>query len=228
MTRAKAIFSFISSVTVSLLLALPSHAQEPLPLQTESADSIPLLNGFAVSVDLVGPIQRVVGDFGQFEAAFRVNLRDRYFPIVEVGIGNAKHDDVVTLFHYKSAAPYFRLGMDYNMLKDKHDIYRIYGGGRYAFSYFKYDIAHPGVTDPIWKTEAPLVANEEKGHYHWLELSIGVDAKIWGPFHVGWSIRYRRRLIYDYGSTGNAWYVPGYGESGKTRLGGTFNVGIDL
>ena len=86
MTRAKAIFSFISSVTVSLLLALPSHAQEPLPLQTESADSIPLLNGFAVSVDLVGPIQRVVGDFGQFEAAFRVNLRDRYFPIVEVGM----------------------------------------------------------------------------------------------------------------------------------------------
>ena len=227
MTRAKAIFSFISSVTVSLLFALPSHAQQPSPSAMEAGDSIPLLNGFAISVDLVGPIQRLAGDYGQFEAALRVNLRDRYFPIVEAGMGNAKHD-VVTQFSYKCTAPYLRLGMDYNLLKDKHDIYRIYGGGRYALSYFKYDVTHPGVFDPIWKTEAPIDAKGEKGHYHWLELSIGVDAKIWGPFHIGWSVRYRRRLIYDAGSTGNVWYVPGYGESSKTRIGGTFNVGIDI
>ncbi len=228
MTRAKAIFSYISSVTVSLLFALSSHAQQLSLPEMEPGDSIPLFNGFAISVDLVGPIQRLVSDYGQFEAALRVNLRDRYFPIVEVGLGNAKHDDVVTQFSYKSTAPYFRLGMDYNLLKDKHDIYRIYGGGRYALSYFKYDVSHPGVLDPIWKTVAPIEANGEKGHYHWLEFSIGVDAKIWGPFHMGWSVRYRRRLFYDTGSTGNVWYVPGYGESGNTRLGGTFNVGIDL
>lgn len=228
MTRAKAIYSFISSVTVSLLMALPTHAQEPLSLEMEKGDSVPLLKGFAVSLDLVGPIQRMVSDYGQFEAALRVNLRDRYFPIVEVGLGNAKHNDVVTQISYKSTAPYFRLGMDYNLLKDKHDVYRVYGGGRYALSYFKYDFAHPGVKDPIWETEAPLDTKGAKAHYHWLELSIGVDAKIWGPFHMGWSVRYRRRLIYDSGPSGNAWYVPGYGESGKTRLGGTFNVGIDL
>ena len=228
MTRAKAIFSFISSVTVSLLLALPSHAQQPLSTEMEEGDSVPFLKGFAVSVDLVGPIQRLLGDYGQLEAALRVNLHDQYFPIVEVGIGNAKHDDVVTHISYKSTAPYFRLGMDYNLLKDKHDIYRIYGGGRYALSYFKYDISHPGVIDPIWKTEVPYGANGVKCHYHWLEFSIGVDAKIWGPFHMGWSVRYRRRLIYDSGSLGNVWYVPGYGESGKTCLGGTFNLGIDL
>ena len=228
MTRAKAIFSFISSITVSLLLALPSHAQEFLSSEMESSDSVPLFKGFAVSVDLVGPIQRLVSDYGQFEAALRVNLRDRYFPIVEAGIGNAKHDDVVTQISYKSTAPYFRLGMDYNLMKDKHDIYRIYGGGRYAFSYFNYDVTHPGVVDPAWHIVAPYEATDVKCHYHWLELSVGVDAKIWGPFHIGWSVRYRKRLFYDSGALGNVWYVPGYGESGKSLIGGTFNVGIDL
>lgn len=228
MTRAKAICSFISSVTVSLLLTLPLQGQPTPAFEVEVADSVPLLKGFAVSVDLAGPIQRLVSDYGQYEAAVRANLRDKYFPIVEAGLGSAKHDDVVTNISYKSTAPYFRLGMDYNLMKDKHDIYRIYGGGRYAFSYFKYDVAHPGLVDPVWKTDVPYGASGVKCHYHWLELSIGVDAKIWGPFHMGWSVRYRRRLIYDSGPLDNAWYVPGYGESGKTRLGGTFNIGIDL
>lgn len=228
MTQPKDIFSFISSVAISILLALPLHAQQTIDTELETTDSVPFLKGFAVSLDLVGPILRVAGDYGQLEAAFRMNLRDHYFPIVEAGLGSAKHDDVVTQISYKSTAPYFRLGMDYNLMKDKHDIYRIYGGGRYAFTYFSYDVSHPGLTDPIWNDIAPYGANDVKCNYHWLELSIGVDAKLWGPFHMGWSVRYRRRLFYDSGSLGNVWYVPGYGKSGKTRLGGTFNIGIDL
>ena len=72
-----------------LLASIPANAKG----KDGSAknDSVPLFNGFAVSVDLVGPVQMLIGDYGQYEAALRINLKDRYFPIVEAGIGKADH-----------------------------------------------------------------------------------------------------------------------------------------
>ena len=53
-------------------------------------------------------------------------------------------------------------------------------------------------------------------------------AKIFGPLHLGWSVRYKRRLSYDIAEMGNCWYVPGYGKAGSTRLGGTFNIMLNF
>ena len=227
MTRRVPICIYISSLTISLLLALPLSAQRQEPL-VEVNDSTPLLNGFAVSADLFGLVQSIVSDYGQYEGALRVNLRDKYFPIIELGIGRASHDDEVTLISYSSRAPYGRIGLDVNLMKDKHDDYRIYGGLRYGFSSFKFDLSHPGVTDPVWGNVAEYNAKGVKCNYHWAEAVAGVDAKIWGPIHLGWSVRYRKRLAYSCGDIGNAWYVPGYGKNGSTRLGGTFNISIDI
>ena len=66
-------------------------------------------------------------------------------------------------------------------------------------------------------------------NYHWIEAVVGVDAKIYGPLHLGWSLRYKRRIAHkEEGDFGNTWYVPGFGIFGDTRLGGTFNVIIDI
>ena len=229
MTRRAAIFTYISSLLISLFISLPSKAQnKTLETETVQTDSISLIHGIAVSFDLVGAIQNMVSDYGQYEAAVRLNLRDTYFPVLEVGIGSADHDDVVSQTHYKSSAPYFRIGADYNLMKDKHDLYRIYGGLRYAFSYFSYDITHPDIVDPIWGDEVPYSASDVKCNSHWAEISAGVDATIFGPLHLGWSVRYRKRISQKNGSMGNVWYVPGFGKSGSTRLGGTFNITIDI
>ena len=45
---------------------------------------------------------------------------------------------------------------------------------------------------------------------------------------MGWSVRYRRRLVHDEGILDKTWYVPGYGIQESTRLGYTFNVMIDI
>ena len=148
MTRPVPTLSSISRHLISLLClcgALSAYGQPKLRV-AEPVDSVAFLRGFAVSVDLVGPIQKMVSDYGQFEGAFRVNLRDKYFPIIEAGIGKASHNDAVTKISYSSSAPYFRVGIDFNLMKMKHDVNRIYGGVRYGFSSFKYDISHPGVT----------------------------------------------------------------------------------
>lgn len=86
-----------------LLLASTANAQEK---NVEKKDSVPLLRGFAVSVDLVGPAQMFLGDYGQYEAALRINLRDKYFPVFELGLGKADHDNDVTKISYKTSAPY--------------------------------------------------------------------------------------------------------------------------
>lgn len=210
-----------------MLLLAPATAEAKGDTEAKN-DSVPFFNGFAVSVDLVGPVQMLIGDYGQYEAALRINLKDRYFPVVEMGIGKADHTNDATDISYKTSAPYFKVGVDFNLLKNKHDIYRLFAGGRYAFTSFKYDLSHPGTTDPVWGDTAPYEANGVKCSYQWFEAVIGVDAKMWGPVHLGWSLRYRSRVSHNDGPLGNSWYVPGYGKTGGSNIGGTFNVTVDI
>lgn len=228
MTLHGSISTYISSIAVSLLMLMPSAACAKDDGNKAANDSVPLFCGFAVSADLVGPVQMLIGDYGQYEAALRINLKDRYFPIVELGIGKADHDDDVTNIKYKTSAPYFKIGADFNLLKNKHDVYRLYAGARYAFTSYKYDLSHPGMKDPVWGNTAPYEAEGVKCSCQWLEAVIGVDAKMFGPVHLGWSLRYRSRLSHDDGALGNSWYVPGFGKSGGSNIGGTFNVIIDI
>lgn len=230
MTRLKNIYIFILSLAISLLLLLPSTsiAQTSKKTSIEKHDSVPFFRGFAVSVDLIGPLQYALSDYGQYEASARINLKDRYFPTIEVGIGKANHYDDITFMEYKTSAPFGRIGCDFNLMKNKHDIYRILAGVRYAFTSFKYDLNHPDVTDPVWGGESPYHAEDVKCSYHWLEVTGGVDVKIWGPLRLGWSLRYKRRIAHDEGPLGNAWYVPGYGKSGGSVISGLFNVTFEL
>lgn len=256
MKRQKRICIFSLSLAISLLLTCPTHTfaqdEEPLPKRKGKVavknleplpkhggkvmakdlepvkDSVAWFNGIAVSVDAVGLLQLAFSDYGQYEAALRVHLKDRYFPVLELGYGKASHDDDVTQLSYRSKAPYGRIGLDINVLKNKFDDYRVYAGFRYAFTSFKYDVWHPGVKDPVWGGESEYSAYGVKCHQHWAELVFGVDAKIVGPVRLGWSVRYRRRISSDEGPLGNAWYVPGFGKADGSNLGGTFNIIFEI
>ena len=230
MTRQQNISTYISRTAISLILLattlLPAGAQNKT--FTIQNDSVPLFNGFAVSFDLVGPAMQALGDYGEFEAALRINLHDQYFPIFEMGYGCAEHDDEVTGIYYKTAAPYFKLGCDLNLLRNKHAPNRLYGGLRYAFAAYNVDISRDDITDPVWGTTTNFAVNGDKCNQHWAEIVFGLDAKIFGPLHMGWMFRYKRRLFHKDPSVGNAWYVPGYGIYGDTRLGANFNIIIDI
>ena len=198
MTLRAATFAFISSLAISLAV-LPVHAQKKKSIAEEvAADSTAFFNGFAVSADLVGIVQYAVSDYGQFEGALRLNLLDKYFPTVEIGVGRANSEDDITRVIYKTTAPYFRIGCDYNLAKDKHDIYRILGGLRYAFTSFKFDVSRPGLVDSKFGGEVPYGAEGVSCNFHWVEAVLG------------------------------EWYVPGFGETGSSIIGATFNLTIDI
>jgi hypothetical protein len=187
-----------------------------------------MFRGFAVSFDLVGAGLMAFSDNGQYEGALRINLHDEWFPIIEAGLGKANHNDEVTKIHYSTSAPYFKIGIDKNLLKDKHGANRLYGGLRYAFTSYKVDISRPDFPDPVWLWDTGYGIKDAQCNFHWIEAVVGVDAKIYGPLHLGWSLRYKRRIAHKEGEFEKTWYVPGFGIYGDTRLGGTFNVIIDI
>lgn len=225
------ISTYTSRLVVSLmaLIVLASPAVRAQKLFKLEKDSVALLRGFQVSFDLFGAGLLMLNDYGQYEGALRVNLHDQWFPIVEIGIGKANHtEDLVTKLCYKTTAPYYRVGVDFNLLKRKHQSNRLYGGVRYAFTSYKIDLWRENLPDPTWQWDSGFGVYGEKCSQHWLEAVFGVDAKIAGPVHLGWSVRYKRRLFHNDGVVGKTWYVPGYGTWGDTRLGGSFNIMIDI
>lgn len=229
MIRQANISISISRLVVSLLLLLaPVVVQAQRFLKIER-DSVPFFQGFAVSADLVGPAMLHLGDHGQYEAALRVNLHDQYFPVLEVGYGKANHEeDVITGIAYKTSAPYFRIGADVNILKKKHTGNRLYLGLRYAFTSYKVDISRPDYSDPVWQWNTSFSVKDEPCKQSWAEIVFGLDAKIAGPLHLGWSARYKVRMSHNDGTIGQTWYVPGFGTQDSNALGATFNVIIDI
>jgi len=231
MTKRQTISLYISAVLISIVMlfgnATSAHAQ--LKMFRLEKDSIPLFRGFSVSFDLVGAAMLTFGDNGQYEGALRVNLHDQWFPVLELGIGRANREkDEVTELTYKTSAPFFRIGMDWNILKNKHQANRMYAGFRYAFTSYKVDIIRENLPDPVWKSQTQFGIHDYPCNMHWLEAVIGIDAKIFGPLHLGWSVRYKRRIAHKEGDFGNTWYVPGFGTNDKDGLAANFNIIFDI
>ena len=230
MTRRKYISTFIRTLCVSaLLLIAATNTSAQVKFFSLQKDSIPTFRGFALSFDLVGVAMMQLSDYGHYEGALRINIHDEWFPVFELGYGKADHErDEVTGLSYRTQAPYFRIGIDKNLLKDKHGPYRLYAGLRYAFTSYKVDLERDNFPDPVWLWDTSFGAKDAPCSQHWLEVVMGLDAKIYGPLHLGWSVKYKRRVKHDEGTIGRAWYIPGYGTDGGSPIGGTFNVIIDI
>lgn len=210
---------FISICAIISLCFVDAQAQV-LP----STDK-PQTTHVEVGVDALGAVQRILSSYGQYEAAVRLNIKDKYFPIAEIGLGAADKEETTTKLHYTTSAPYGRLGADINVMRDKHDDYRVYVGVRAAYTSFKYDVASiEPITDPVWGNSKSIDEHDVSCSYLWAELVAGVQARIIGPVHLGWSFRYKNRLHQSYGDVGEPWYVPGFGKRGSSRLGGSFNI----
>lgn len=206
----------------------PTKAEQERLRLKQIDDSIPFFRGVQAGVDAVGLIQMGVSSYGQAEGIVRVNLKDKYFPVIEAGWGRANEKNEVTQTSFKTSAPYIKVGADFNMMRNKHDIYRLYAGLRYALTYYKFSIEHPDVVDPVWGGATSYIFNNIKANCHWVEAVAGIDAKIVGPLRLGWTVRYRKRIAHNDGYLGNTWYIPGYGRQGSAHLGGTFNIIFEL
>ncbi len=251
---ARRILNYSISLALCLLTALPLYAQNgTAPASSNNSKSkkeqkkkpeieYPLYNGVSVGLDLFGPIASGFGsDFFSTEVSVDVDLKHRYFPIVEIGYGTTDtwSDEGI---HYKSSAPYFRIGIDYNALYKKKHGQMLLVGFRYGYSSFKYDINDLSINDDIyggtiyksnleddvWGDSLPYHYNGMKGSMHWVEFCVGIRANIWKRLYMGWSLRFKYELSTSGDVYGDPWYIPGYGKYDSSRVGVTYTITYKL
>ena len=195
----------------------------------EKKQHLVFFQGFTLSVDAYGPVAYAVSDYGTAEAALRLNLKNTFFPIVEAGYGKCTKDDVNTKVVYEVNAPYMRVGLDINMLKDKFQHNRLYLGARYGFSSYQYDISGPEMVDPIWGGGEAFSLNGVNCTSHWGELIFGVEVRVFKNLHMGWAVRYKREISSTKNEYAKPCCIPGYGyTTNSTCWGGTYNLIFDL
>lgn len=214
-------------------IAIVSNDDAPKPskyiVAEEVDEHLVFFQGFTLSADVFNALLYTVADYGTLEAALRLNLKNTYFPIFELGYGRCTEEDFNTKVKYHTAAPFARIGVDWNVLKNKFQDNRLYVGIRYGVSRFNYDIAGPAITDPIWGGSEDFSIKDISCTSHWLEFGFGAEVKIYKNFHMGWSVRYKTEL----GSTKNdyskASCIPGYGYTTKSSCwGGSYSLIFDL
>lgn len=188
------------------LLAINAQNTSTTDNKTKKA---PFFRNYSVGVDLVGPAMLMFSDHGEYQGSVQADIKGKYLPVIELGYGKADKYDVDTKVSYNTKAPFFRIGCDFNILKNKFDDYRLMLGVRYAQTSFNYD-----TTAPTDSTATTFIKNTDKCTLHWLELCAGVDAKVWGPLHMGWSVRYRRQLGSNEFERAPL-YAPGYGDASE-------------
>ena len=191
--------------------------------------SVPTFAGLSLSADFAGTFLAATRGVGNYEAALRLNLKNTYFPVVELGWGVCDQISDATQLHYKLHAPYGRIGVDYNVKKDKQSLNRVFVGLRYGYSNYVYDLYSDGLVDMRWKTTVPFQYLDQSGSAHWGEAVFGLQTSLWKFVHLGWSVRYRLRIAEQQAAAGRAWYVPGLGRNiGGSNFAGTFQLVFDL
>lgn len=216
------ILKYILGPAISfLLLACTAVAQEK---KKEVEKKEPLYRGTYVSADIYGIGSKLFGgNFLSSEINVSVNLKNQFFPVVEIGYGTTDTTDEDNGIHYKSSAPYYRIGLNFNTMFKKKSENFLYAGLRYGFSSFSYDV-DATLYDPVWKDEYPFVYNNQKSNFSWMEVLLGVNVQIYKNFHMGWAVRYKARISVKETLNTTPWYVPGFGSNKSSNIGITYSL----
>ena len=182
--------------------------------------------GLYISTDVFGYIYPIfVKDkYYSAEVSATFNIHNRFLPVAEVGIGYTNIISELYEIGYQTRAPYYRIGMDYNMQYKNGKPNYIYLGGRIGSTSFKYDVDAPALKDPIWGDEAPVQFKEMPCRAIWAEAVGGVRAEIFKNLYMGWSLRYKYPIHKAPINNGGPWYIPGFGASKAGSLGATYSV----
>jgi hypothetical protein len=189
----------------------------------------PLLHSTALGVNIWDPVMRVFGQkYGLTSAWLELSLYNRYKPIVEVGLGHANYAPADGNFTYTSPlSVFFKLGMNYNFMFNSSPDYQFMAGLKYGFTPFSYSINNVTVNSPYWNETAEFDIPAQHATVGWLEFTLGLRVKIWGPISAGWEFKYHARLHESKNQYGDPWYIPGYGTR-SSSLAGSFSISYTL
>ena len=231
--KKRLISTYIIALLVlsNLLMPTSAHAQEIKILSEDKEEELPFYQGLMVGVDVSGLASKAFGsDAFSSEISIHANLKNRFFPVVEISYGKTDTTGEETNIHYQTSAPFFRVGMDYNVFYKKPHLPGYFTVGlRYGFSSFTYDMQSPDLVDPNWgHTSIPVTYNDVKSNAGWLELVLGMKTQVYKDFYMGFTVRYRARQSMKKHENTEPYYIPGYGRGKTSNFGITYSLSYRL
>ncbi len=189
----------------------------------------PLINGLLVGVNIADPLLRALGqDYGTWEALAELNMHNRFFPEISMGVGNGKSISDNEEFKVECKPGFFtKFGMNYNFTFNNDNAGYFFIGAKYGISTYKTSYQGLNYNDGYWDPSGPYNLPDQKFTSHWLEFGFGIRVNIYKNISMGWCLQWRPLL--KQGSTENAdpWYIPGYGVKG-TGYGINYNIYYQL
>lgn len=176
---------------------------------------------------------RVGGDLTRFAIPFfqpyrrdatvvlDARYKDRIYFAADLSYNLVDHSD--SNYTYKSSGFGLSIGANYNLLKRQipKENFMLYGGFKYGFSLFTYEIPSYTVHSDYWGDYQGSVGSQTKTG-HWVELSLGIKVEVLKNLYLGWSLHDRillNRALMN--SDFPPLIIPGFGKGYK---GNAFDV----
>ncbi len=176
------------------------------------------VNFWDAAMRLIGQKYGVAGVWAQ------LNMHNRYFPYLEIGLGTADTRPDGADFTYRSPlAPYFKIGASYNMFYNSNPDYQLHAGVRYGLSSFSFSIDDVTLADSYWGETATFSIPSQHSTAGFIEIGVGVKVKLWKRLSAGWDVFYRSVLHQSRCPAGKPMYIPGYG-----KIGTSFGASLSL
>lgn len=206
--------------------------QERAKTNTPKQFTKPVFRGLSVHYDIASPIMGLIyGKIDNYEIQFDVNLYRRIYPTLEIGFSSVDKT-LSTGTRYRTNAPFFRIGLNYGLLKPfKNDgsIRNVksypFIGLRYCFSPMNYQISDLVISDPYWGTSETVGFSESLIYSGWIDIVGGVRIDIYKGLTMGWSVRFKTGLHTTAPDKSYLWYVPGYGKSSSSSFAFSYTIG---
>jgi hypothetical protein len=187
-------------------------------------------SGLLVQADAVSLFNATLikGDTYSMEGSAQLGIKKKIYPVFEIGLAGADKE-LKNLSHFKTNAPFGRLGVDINLLSPKKDAkptnHLFLVGARLGFTNFSYDVNNVIIKDAYWKqSEVKDYLNENAGKI-WYELVAGIRVEVMKNIYLGWNIRYRNLISKETAGLVSPWYIPGYGLNGSSNWGFNYILG---
>ncbi len=193
----------------------------------ESTDTVPqqIYQGLQVKLDLGTPILEIARSSAKvqsYELAVNVNLKQRYFPTLELGYAQA--DRTLTSGTFVGKGGFARVGLDLSSLKKRpNSPNKLLVGVRVGTAVQDYNMTDLTLNDSYWQSPSAMNFHDVRCDV-WGEISIGIQVQIYKAFYMGWALRLK--ALFTRGEEGepSAYYIPGYGYKGDMNFGFNYYV----
>lgn len=185
----------------------------------------PLFYEATAGINIWDPIMRMLGQkYGIGDIWAELNLHNRYFPYIGVGIGTCTDTPDLQNFTFKSpTAPYFKIGASYNFFYNSNPDYKLQMGLRYGLTSFKWRLEDVTVDEGYWGQPSHYSLPDQSATAGYLEVVFGLKVRIAGPVSLGWSIVYHSMLHESAAPYGKPMYIPGFGKR-SASVSGNFSI----